>query len=162
MSIEHFELELEPELERELGKVRGYTGRESDDGRSAFAGQRSAMSDFRKLQVWQKAHALSLESAKLARSIARKRRGLADQLSRAADAIPSTIAEGRGSSTDVDFARYLTMAIKEANELENHLQRALDSGLCSPSEHADLAAATIEVRRMLLGLRKRLLQGAQT
>src|SRR6478735_4904172 len=116
------------------------------------------MSDFRKLQVWQKAHVLSLESATFARPFARKRRGLADQITRAADAIPSHIAEGRGSSTDLDFARYLTMAIKEANELESHLQRAVDSNLCPPSEHATLTAATVEVRKMLIGLRKRLLQ----
>ena len=45
------------------------------------------MSDFRKLQVWQKAHALSLESAAFARLFTRKRRGLADQITRAADAL---------------------------------------------------------------------------
>jgi four helix bundle protein len=117
------------------------------------------MSDFRKLQVWQKAHALSLESAAFARGFARKRRGLADQITRAADAIPSTIAEGRGSSTDVDFARYMTMAIKEANELENHIQRARDSELCSREECETLTSATVEVRKMLIGLRKRLLPG---
>ena len=116
------------------------------------------MSDFRKLQVWQKAHVLSLDSASFARLFARKRRGLADQITRAADAIPTHIAEGRGSSTDVDFARYVTMAIKEANELENHLQRAVDSRLCPQGEHAALTAATVEVRKMLIGLRKRLLQ----
>jgi four helix bundle protein len=116
------------------------------------------MSDFRKLQVWQKAHALSLSSAAFARVFTIKRNGLADQITRAADAIPSLLAEGRGSSTDRDFARYVTMAIKEANELENHLQLAVDSGLCPPAEHATLTASTIEVRRMLIGLRKRLLQ----
>ncbi|MEP6621914.1 MAG: four helix bundle protein [bacterium] len=117
------------------------------------------MSDFRKLQVWEKAHVLSLQSAGVARLFARKRRGLADQITRAADAIPSHIAEGRGSSTDVDFARYVTMAIKEANELESHLQRAVDGGLCPAVEHAAVTAATVEVRKMLIGLRKRLLQG---
>src|SRR5438045_1455457 len=99
---------------------------ENDVSPPACACQLPAMSDFRKLQVWQKAHALSLESARFAGAFTRKRRGLADQITRAADAIPSQIAEGRGSSTDVDFARYVTMAIKEANELENHLQRAVD------------------------------------
>ncbi len=116
------------------------------------------MSDFRKLQVWQKAHVLSLDSATFAQRFTRKRRGLADQITRAADAIPSHIAEGRGSSSDADFARYVTMAIKEANELESHLQRAVDSNLCPPSEHAVITGATVEVRKMLIGLRKRLLQ----
>jgi four helix bundle protein len=62
------------------------------------------------------------------------------------------------NATDVDFARYLTMAIKEANELESHLQRAVDSNLCPQAEHDALSAATVEVRKMLIGLRKRLLQ----
>ena len=52
--------------------------------------------------------------------------------------------------------RYITMAIKEANELESHLQRVVDSGLCPQSEHARLTAATVEVRKMLIGFRKRL------
>ena len=116
------------------------------------------MSDFRKLQVWQKAHALSLESVTFARRYARKRAGLADQITRAADAISSHIAEGRGSATDRDFARYVTMAIKEANELECHLQRAVDSKLCPAAAHAALTESTVEVRKMLIGLRKRLLQ----
>jgi four helix bundle protein len=114
------------------------------------------MSDFRKIQAWQKAHRLSLYCDSFARRFARKRRGLADQITRAADAIPSHIAEGRGSATDVDFARYITMAIKEANELESHLQRAVDSGPCPESEHATLTAATVDVRKMLIGFRKRL------
>lgn len=111
---------------------------------------------FPKLQVWQKAHVLSLESAAFARLFTRTRRGLADQITRAADAIPSHIAEGRGCATDRVFARYVTMAIKEANELECHLQRAVDSGLCPESEHATLTDATVEVRKMLIGLRKQL------
>jgi four helix bundle protein len=130
----------------------------NDDALAAGGYDIPRMSDFRKLLVWQKAHALSLDSATFARLFTAKRSGLADQITRAADAIPSHIAEGRGSSTDRDFARYVTMAIKEANELESHLQRAVDSGLCSVSEHAERTAATVEVRKMLIGLRKRLLQ----
>lgn len=115
------------------------------------------MSDFRKLQVWHKAHALSLECAEFAQPLIRRRRGIADQITRAADAIPAHIAEGRGSATDVDFARYVTMAIKEANELESHLQRTIDGRLCQQAEYDKLTAAAVEVRKMLIGLRKRLL-----
>jgi len=118
------------------------------------------MSEFRKLQVWQKAHLLALESAGFARLISRKRRGLADQITRAADAIPANIAEGRGSATDRDFARHVTIAIKEANELENHIQRAVDGDLCPRSQYEALTVATVEVRKMLIGLRKRLIERA--
>ena len=133
-----------------------FMGQQNDDGLTRCACQIHAMSDFRKLLVSQKAHALSLETAKFVRLFARKSRRLADQISRAADAIPALIAEGRGSSTDKDFARYLTMGIKEANELESHLQRAVDGKLCPQREHSAITANTVEVRRMLIGLRKRL------
>ena len=115
------------------------------------------MSDFRKLQVWHKAHVLSLESAAFAQLYARRRRGLTDQITRASDSIESLIAEGRGCATDKDFARYVTMAIKECNELECHFQRAVDGGLCPASKHAAITADTVEVRKMLIGLRRRLL-----
>ena len=150
-----------PEASRSRSFVIGlwcFDAQWNDDSLEAGGSHIPSMSDFRKLQVWQKAHVLSLESALFARLFARKRRGLADRISRAADAMPSHIAEGRGSSTDRDFARYVTMAIKEANELESHLQRVVDSKLCLSSEHATLTAATVEVRKMLIGLRKRLLQ----
>jgi four helix bundle protein len=115
------------------------------------------MSSFRNLQVWQKANVLSRESVTFAGTFARKRRTLSDQIIRAAGAIPAHIADVRGSSTDVDVARYVTMAIKEANELENHFQDAFDSRLCPRAAYDKLTAATIEVRKMLIGLPKRLL-----
>ena len=115
------------------------------------------MSDFRKLQVWQKGHALSLDAADFAGLYVRRRRTLADQIIRSAGAIPALVSEGRGCATDADFARYVTMAIKEANELENHFQQVRDSRLCPQREHERLTSATVEVRKMLIGLRKRLL-----
>jgi len=118
-----------------------------------------AVSNFRKLLVWQKAHVLSQDAEAFARPFARRRRKLADQIIRASEAIPAHLAEGRGSATDVDFARYVTMALKEANELENHFQEAVDKGLCSRAAHEALTEATIEVRKMLIGLRKRLVGG---
>ena len=114
------------------------------------------MADFRKLLVWQKAHALSLRADQSAKKIARQKPSLAKQLERAADSVPANIAEGRGRSTDADFAHFLSIAIGSVTEVENHLQRAYDGGLIPVDEHTELTDAAIEVRRMLIGLRRTL------
>ena len=66
------------------------------------------------------------------------------------------IAEGRGRATDKDFANSVTMAIGSANEAEHHLERALDNGVLKEGEHRSLTDDVIEVRKMLIGLRRRL------
>ena len=71
----------------------------------------------------------------------------------------AAIAEGRGRSTDKDFAHYLSIAIGSSSELENHIQRIFDLGLISSREDEELTRDTIEVRKMLMGLKKRLLGG---
>lgn len=47
------------------------------------------------------------------------------------------------------------MAIGSVTEVESHLQRAFDAGVASAEELRELSAAAVEVRRMLIGLRKR-------
>jgi four helix bundle protein len=114
------------------------------------------MTNFRKLMVWQKAHALSLRLDETAQRIAVKKPSLAKQLERAADAIPANIAEGRGRATDADFAHSISMAIGEATEVENHLQRGLDGRIIPPAEYESLNESVVEVRKMLVGLRNTL------
>ena len=77
-------------------------------------------------------------------------------MARAAESVPACIAEGRGRSTDKDFAHFVSMAIGSVTELEYHLQRACDLALIDAEEHQALTAAAIEVRKMLIGLRKKL------
>ena len=114
------------------------------------------MSSFRDLKVWQKAHAFSLRVAKCADRIAPRNPRLARQLTEAADSVPACLAEGRGRATDNDFARFVTMAIGSINEVENHLQRAYDGGLIPLAEYESLTADAVEIRKMLVGLRKAL------
>lgn len=114
------------------------------------------MSDFRKLLVWQKAHRFALRADSLSRTFQRRKPGLANQLTRCADAVPAAIAEGRGRDSDVDFARYCTVGIGEITEAENHLQRAFDGDLISEDDHTGHTADAVEIRRMLIGLRRRL------
>ncbi|MEO5568551.1 MAG: four helix bundle protein [Gemmatimonadaceae bacterium] len=112
------------------------------------------MSSFRDLLVWQKAHALSLMVSRLSEKIRIRSPGLAKQLERAAEAIASHIAEGRGRGTDPDFSHFLSMAKGSANEVENGLQKAVDYDLIAREEHELATERTIEVRKMIIGLKR--------
>ena len=114
------------------------------------------MTDFRKLLVWQKAHQLSLRVEQVASRFSRRKPVLAKQLVRAADSVPANIAEGRGRGSDAAFAHFVSMAIGSVTEVENHVQRGFDGGIIAKPDHDELTAAAIEVRRMLIGLRKAL------
>lgn len=80
------------------------------------------MGDFRKLEVWQKAHTLALDANRAAQRI----RGaqyvsLRSQIIRSAMSIPANIVEGRESQSEKDFGRFLRYAIASASELEYYL-----------------------------------------
>ena len=114
------------------------------------------MPDFKKLIVWQKAHQLALRAEQVAKRVARRKPALAKQLERAADSVPAVIAEGRGRGSDADFAHFVTMAIGSVTEVENHVQRGHDSGAIPRSDYEELTGSAIEIRRMLIGLRRTL------
>jgi four helix bundle protein len=114
------------------------------------------MSDFRKLAVWRKAHALTLN---VHRTVAKIRRaehgGMRNQILRAANSIPTNIVEGTGQDSGKEFGRFLSIAVKSASELEYHLTLARDLRLISNSDYQSLSSQAIEVRKMLYGLRNR-------
>ena len=114
------------------------------------------MGDFRKLLVWQKAQQLALGVDRVAAGIARHKQALARQLERAADSVPANIAEGRGRVTDADFAQFVAIAIGSVTEVESHLQRGFDAGVIPKREYTELTDSAIEVRKMLIGLRRTL------
>lgn len=115
------------------------------------------MADFKKLLVWQKAHALAVNTAK----IGGKMRGpvhsaLRSQLVRASMSIDANISEGRAQKSEREFLRYLNIAINSACEVEAHLLMARDTEALSKGDCLMLLEQTVEVRRMLYGLAKRL------
>ena len=114
------------------------------------------MADFKKLLVYQKARGLAKRMVAFYPRARKKSRRLADQLERAIESIGDAIAEGRGRATDRDFANFVMVAIGSANEAEHHLVRALDGGVFTEAEHRSLTDDVIEVRKMLIGLRRKL------
>ena len=85
-----------------------------------------------------------------------ERFGLVDQIRRAAVSIPANIAEGCGRGSDMDFARFLQIAMGSASELEYELLLSTDLGYLPPENGAAIAAQIIEVKQMLSSLLKKL------
>lgn len=75
----------------------------------------------------------------------------------AAESIAFNIVEGCGATSSKDFARFLDISIKSASELEYQLQLATDAGLLQLRVSRPMSAETVEIRRMLCGLRRKVL-----
>lgn len=117
------------------------------------------MYSFRRLAVWEKAHALTLKSFQLTEDASTRRfPGLVSQYRRAVAAIPANLAEGAGHSTDPQFNRFLEIAIASSLEADYHLLLVHDLGIITSKDYAQLEARLSEVRQMLVGLRKRVLE----
>ncbi|HKW11777.1 MAG TPA: four helix bundle protein [Gemmatimonadaceae bacterium] len=116
------------------------------------------MQEFQHIKAWQRAHALAVALHKRARNFSRLGYSrLRAQLTGAADSIGDTIAEGAGAATAKEFARYLDMSIKSANETEGHLLKARDLDLFSPEEWQAYSAEVIEIRKMTYSCRRTML-----
>jgi four helix bundle protein len=121
------------------------------------------MSDFKKLKVWRKAHALALN----VHAVATRIRGtdnapLRSQIVRAAMSIPTNIVEGAGQKSGREFGRFIRIALNSSSELEYHLMMARDIGLIARSDFESLVNQAIEVRKMLYGLLARVTDPSRT
>ena len=114
------------------------------------------MQSFRELVVWQKGHELTLAVYRATKDFpSAERYGLTSQTRRAAASIGANIAEGCGRDGGPDFARFLQLAMGSASEVEYHLLLARDLDLLTDETHDKLAKNTIEVKRMLSSLIKK-------
>jgi four helix bundle protein len=108
------------------------------------------MQAFRDLKVWQKAHQLVRDVYKATAAFPKEEIfGLTSQIRRSAASIPANISEGCGRDGPAEMARYLSMAMGSASELEYHFLLAHDLNFLSNSDYERLNAEVIEVKRML-------------
>jgi four helix bundle protein len=111
------------------------------------------MRNFRQLDVWNKAHTLTLNIYRITSDFPTTEKfGLTSQLQRAASSIGANLAEGCGRDTDADFRRFVQIACGSACEVEYHLILAQDLSLISPEIYEQLNRDINEVKRMLVGL----------
>jgi four helix bundle protein len=115
-----------------------------------------SMKDFRNLQVWEKAHRLTLASYRATCNFPRAELfGLTSQIRRSAASIPANIAESCGKRGNGEFQRFLNIATGSASELEYHFLLAHDLGYVTDADYRVPDQAAVEVKRMLAALIKK-------
>jgi four helix bundle protein len=114
--------------------------------------------DFRNLEVWKRAHQLTLEAYRITESFPRAEMfGLCSQIRRAASSIPTNLAEGCGR-TQAEFARFVQIALGSACELEYELLLVRDLRLITVDVYASTNEQMSDVKRMLQALLRRIQQ----
>ena len=78
-----------------------------------------------------------------------ERYGLTTQLRRSSSSIAANLAEECGRNGDAEFARFCSIAMGSASELEYHLLLARDLKLIQPKKYEELASPATELKRML-------------
>jgi four helix bundle protein len=97
------------------------------------------MQDFKKLNVWKKAHETTLAVYQLTKSFPKDEvYGLTSQIRRACVSIPSNIAEGCGKEGNKDLSHFLQIALGSASELEYQLLLAEELKYLKETEYVKL------------------------
>jgi len=115
------------------------------------------MRDFRKLQVWEKSHALVLGIYQTTRSFPKDELyGLTSQMRRASASIPANIAEGAGRESLLERVHFIQIANGSASELNYFLLLSRDLGYLPEENYKKFSSDLDEIGRMLTGLMKTL------
>ena len=110
------------------------------------------MRDFRNLEVWKKAHQVTLDIYRLTERFPRTEVfGLSIQLRRGAASIATNLAEGCGRAQG-EFGRFVQVAFGSACEVEYQLLLSRDLGLVAAEQYESLVANVGDIKRMLNGL----------
>ena len=111
------------------------------------------MKDFRRLNVWEKAHLLTLGVYRATATFPREEvYGITSQMRRCSASVAANIAEGCGRTGDGEFHRFLNTAAGSVVELEYFLLLSRDLSLLSAEMYEKLQEEVLEVQRMLASL----------
>jgi four helix bundle protein len=109
--------------------------------------------DFRRLLVWERAHALTLEVYRITARFPREELfGITSQMRRSSASIAANVAEGCGRTGNGEFHRFLNAAAGFSVEVEYFALLARDLGLMATDTHETLQKDAVEVQRMLASL----------
>ena len=109
--------------------------------------------NFRNYKVWQDAVDYASKVYKVTSDMPWfEKKGLCDQLQRAAVSISSNIAEGAAKPSDVEFAHFLDTSLGSAFEVETQLLIAKNIGYISQELYDNLLNVLNDIERQLNGL----------
>lgn len=114
------------------------------------------MRDYRKLEVWDKAHHLYMYIKKdiVIKFPKEEKYELSSQLQRAALSIPLNIVEGCGRYTEKDFAHFLDNALGSLNETDYCCFAGSELKYISEQEYSVVNKLINETRAMLIAFIK--------
>jgi len=119
----------------------------------------SKINNYRDLLVWQKGIQLVKAIYQVTREFPQDERfGLTTQMRRAAVSIPSNIAEGQARRTTREFIHFVSNSEGSLAELDTQLVIAIELQYCAKATSENLFASITELRKMLNGLRKKLIE----
>ena len=108
------------------------------------------MRDYKKLQVWAKAHSLTLDIYREEKKFPKEELfGLISQMKRSSSSIPTNIVEGAGRKGDKDFCRFLYIAFGSANEIEYQIILSKDLDYMDNETASGLFFKIEEIKKML-------------
>jgi four helix bundle protein len=116
-----------------------------------------AMQDFKNVDVWKRAHALTLNVYRESQGLPKDEAfGITVQVRRAAIMIARHIAEGCGRDGNLEFAVDLRKAAAGTNDLEYLILLAYDLEHLKQEVYERLTDGVVEVRKMIYGLLRKM------
>lgn len=114
-------------------------------------------SDYKELQVWQKAMDLVVEVYNIIKLLPKEEMyGISDQIRRSAVSIPSNIAEGQSRNSAKEFIQFLSIARGSLAELETQFLICVKVNMLSNDKIDNILISTKEIGKMIKGLMNKL------
>ena len=111
------------------------------------------LKSFRELEVWQKAHELTLETYRVSEKFPdRERFGIVSQVRRSAASVPANIAEGFGRRTTKELLQFLANANGSLEETRYFLLLGRDLGYLKDQDFEEMNERCSSVAQMIAGL----------
>jgi four helix bundle protein len=115
------------------------------------------MRDFKKFEVWQLSHQLTLTIYKSTKTFPKEELfGLTSQIRRSFASIGYNISEGSGRNSDKEFANFINIALGSSNEAENQLILAKDLDYLTEIDYNNLLEELTILKKKLVSLWNRL------
>lgn len=108
---------------------------------------------FEDLEVWKKAHELTLWTYKLTKSFPKEEKySLCDQIKRSVSSVPTNIVEGNERQSKKEFIQFLYTSKASLAETKYHILLARDLGYISNENYTNTISQADEIGRMINGL----------
>lgn len=115
------------------------------------------MKDYKKLNVWHKAHENVLDVYRLTKAFPKEEQfGLTSQLRRSIVSVANNIVEGCGKHTEKDFANFLQIALGSCQESEYLIMLSFQLEYLKKSDYEQISQQVGEAKAMLIALIQKL------